>query len=69
MATVIRENLGLLNDKLVVKVKKDDYLPSFEKAIKDYGRRQMTWFRKNINILWIKSDKEAEKLVVKFLRG
>ena len=30
MATVERENIGLLNDKLIVKIRKEDYLPSFE---------------------------------------
>src|ERR1043165_7351670 len=39
MATVIRENVGLLNDKLTVKISKEDYYPSFEKAIKDYSRK------------------------------
>ena len=34
MATVTRENIGLLNDKIVVNVTKEDYLPSFEKALK-----------------------------------
>jgi trigger factor len=32
MATVVRENIGLLNDKLVVKISKEDYFPSFEKS-------------------------------------
>ena len=31
MATVTRENIGLLNDKLTVKLAKEDYYPSFEK--------------------------------------
>lgn len=39
MATVSRENLGLLNDKLTVKINKEDYYPSFEKAIKDYSKK------------------------------
>ncbi len=38
MATVTRENIGLLNDKITVKVAKDDYLPSFEKALKQYSK-------------------------------
>ena len=36
MATVTRENIGLLNDKLVVTVTKDEYFPSFEKNLKNY---------------------------------
>lgn len=49
MATVTRENIGLLNDKLVVKVAKDDYLPSFEKAIKSYSKQaNIPGFRKGM---------------------
>ena len=40
MATVTRENIGLLNDKITVKVKKEDYLPSFEKSLKSYSKSQ-----------------------------
>ena len=35
MATVARENIGLLNDKIIVKVSKEDYLPGFEKKLKE----------------------------------
>ncbi len=49
MATVTRENIGLLNEKLVVKVGKDDYLPSFQKAIKDYSKKaNIPGFRKGM---------------------
>src|SRR6195952_1758534 len=49
MATVTRENIGLLNEKIVVKVAKDDYLPSFEKAIKDYSKKaNIPGFRKGM---------------------
>lgn len=49
MATVTRENIGLLNDKLVVKVAKDDYLPSFEKAIREYSKKaNIPGFRKGM---------------------
>ena len=49
MATVTRENIGLLNEKLVVKVEKDDYLPSFQKAIKDYSKKaNIPGFRKGM---------------------
>jgi trigger factor len=29
MATVARENIGLLNDKIIIKVSKEDYFPHF----------------------------------------
>ncbi len=49
MATITRENIGLLNDKIVVKVAKDDYLPSFEKAIKTYSKQaNIPGFRKGM---------------------
>ena len=49
MGTVTRENIGLLNDKIIVKVAKDDYLPSFEKALKDYSKKaNIPGFRKGM---------------------
>jgi trigger factor len=49
MATVTRENIGLLNDKIVVKVAKDDYLSSFEKAVKNYSKQaNIPGFRKGM---------------------
>src|SRR5882757_1495547 len=38
MATVLRENIGLLHDKLTVKVSKDDYFPAFDKKLKEYSK-------------------------------
>jgi trigger factor len=39
MASVTKEQIGNLHDKLLVKVTRDDYYPSFEKAIKDYSKK------------------------------
>lgn len=33
----------------------------------DYARRQMTWFKRDKRIHWVKSEKEAEKLAQEFL--
>ncbi len=35
-------------------------------AIRQYSKRQMTWFKKNKNIHWIKNTGQASKLVKKF---
>ena len=49
MATVERENIGLLNDKLIVKIKKEDYLPSFDKKLKEYSKTaNIPGFRKGM---------------------
>jgi trigger factor len=49
MATVTRESIGLLNDKLTVKVGKEDYYPSFEKSLKQYGKSaNIPGFRKGM---------------------
>jgi trigger factor len=47
MATVTKENIGLLHDKLTLKIEKADYLPSFEKVLKDYSKKaNIPGFRK-----------------------
>jgi trigger factor len=49
MSMVTRENIGLLNDKIIVKIEKSDYLPSFEKSLKDYGKKaNIPGFRKGM---------------------
>ena len=49
MATVVRENVGLLTDKLTVKISKDDYFPTFDKKIKEYAKTaNIPGFRKGM---------------------
>ncbi len=49
MATVTKENIGLLNDKLTLKLEKTDYLPAFEKTLKDYSKKaNIPGFRKGM---------------------
>ena len=49
MATVTRENIGLLNDKITVTVNKADYFPPFEKALKQYAKSaNIPGFRKGM---------------------
>ncbi len=47
MATVTQESIGVLHEKLNITINKEDYLPAFEKAIKEYSRKaNMPGFRK-----------------------
>jgi trigger factor len=49
MATVTRENLGQLHDKVTVKLTKEDYMPSFEKSLKQYAKQaNVPGFRKGM---------------------
>src|SRR6187551_179793 len=49
MASVARENIGVLNDKITIKVSKDDYFPTFEKKLKEYSKTvNMPGFRKGM---------------------
>src|SRR6478735_8330646 len=49
MATITRENIGNLNDKLTVNLSKEDYMPSFEKSLKSYAKNaNIPGFRKGM---------------------
>lgn len=49
MATITQENIGLLHEKLTVKLEKTDYLPAFEKTLKEYGKKaNIPGFRKGM---------------------
>lgn len=44
-----------------------EMIEKLQKEIEDYARRQMTWFGRDKKIKWVKSQKEAEKLIKSFL--
>jgi trigger factor len=80
MAEVIRENIGLLHDKLTVKLSKEDYYPSFEKSIKEYSKKaNIPGFRKGMvpagmvkkmygsSVFYDAVIKEVEKEIQKYL--
>lgn len=49
MATITREQIAPLNDKLVVTLKKEDYLPAVDKSIKNYAKTaNIQGFRKGM---------------------
>ena len=48
-SAVVRENIGTLTDKLTVKVSKEEYLPLFEKKLKEYSKTaNIPGFRKGM---------------------
>lgn len=49
MATITRENIGLLNDKLTVTLSKEDYVTGFEQNLKKYAKTaNIPGFRKGM---------------------
>src|SRR5258705_12849906 len=49
MSTVTKESVGLLHEKINVTLSKEDYLPSFEKSLKDYSKKaNIPGFRKGM---------------------
>lgn len=49
MATVTRENIGTLHDSITVKLEKTDYMPAFEKSLKQYAKNaNIPGFRKGM---------------------
>lgn len=49
MATINRENIGVLNDRITVLVAGEDYLPNFEKTLKQYSKTaSIPGFRKGM---------------------
>ena len=49
MATVTRENIGNLHDKITVKLTREDYWPTFEKSLKQYAKQaNVPGFRKGM---------------------
>lgn len=48
------------------KLTKQEMIDQLEKEINQYAKRQMTWFKRDKRIHWIKNYKKAEKLVREF---
>ena len=47
---------------------KEEMAQRLKYAIHDFTRRQLTWFRKDKGIKWIKTEKQAERLIKKFIK-
>ena len=50
------------------KLAKKDFVPELERAIRQYAKRQATWFKRNKDIRWVGSKTEALRLARYFLR-
>lgn len=46
---------------------KEEMIQRLKYAIHGFARRQMTWFRKDKRIVWVKTQEEAEKEITGFL--
>jgi tRNA dimethylallyltransferase len=46
----------------------DEMKAGLLRAIQQYAKRQMTWFKRNKEIAWVSTPGQAEKLVKKFLK-
>jgi tRNA dimethylallyltransferase len=49
------------------KLTKDEMIEKLQKEIEHYAKRQMTWFKKDKRICWIKNLTQAERLTQEFL--
>jgi len=54
--------------KKILKKLEQEMVETLNKEIYRYAKRQMTWFKKDKEIHWIKNYKEAEKLAKEFLK-
>ena len=65
------ENLGLeyrwLTQYVLGRLPKDEAIQKLKFETHAFSRRQMTWFKRNKEIHWIKSRKEAQVIVQNFL--
>ena len=51
------------------KINRDEMIERLQKESEHFAKRQMTWFKRDQRINWIKNDEEAEKLTQKFLKS
>lgn len=49
------------------RISKNEMLAQLEKQIIDYSKRQMTWFKRDKDIHWVKNIDEAEKFTRRFV--
>jgi len=49
-------------------ISQEEMTAQLSRAIKDFAKRQMTWFRRYKNIIWLNGYKQAEGLIKKFIK-
>lgn len=66
------EELGLeyrfVAQHLQEKISYQEMVETLEKEIWHFAKRQITWFKRDQRICWVKNYKETEKLVINFLQ-
>ncbi|OGZ64568.1 MAG: tRNA (adenosine(37)-N6)-dimethylallyltransferase MiaA [Candidatus Staskawiczbacteria bacterium RIFCSPLOWO2_01_FULL_40_39] len=66
------EELGLeyrfVAQYLQDKITYQEMIDRLQKEIEQFARRQMTWFKRDKRIHWVRNKSEAEKLIKKFLK-
>jgi tRNA dimethylallyltransferase len=50
------------------KISKEEAIEKFKQGDRNLAKRQLTWFKKNKDIIWIQSQKEAEKFITNFIK-
>jgi tRNA dimethylallyltransferase len=64
------ESFGLeyywLSRYLQNKISRSEMISNLQKKIEQYAKRQMTWFKRDTRIHWVKNKKEAHKLASSF---
>lgn len=50
------------------KINYKEMTAGLQKDIEHFAKRQMTWFRRNKNIKWIKNSKEAKRIIKDFMK-
>lgn len=53
-----------LADYAQKKISRQEFISGLNSAIRDYARRQITWWKRNLGIRWVENPKHALRLVV-----
>lgn len=56
-----------VRDFINKKITKQELIQKLTRLHLQYAKRQMTWFKRDPNVCWVTSERQAEKLVANFL--